>query len=163
MDNDNARLMNYSDKFKEESNGEDKELEEIHEIMEGRDKLFKSMSKYEIKLIKGLIRGFGNTMILWLISKKRQHGYEIMTKLHESFPYGNKMPSASTIYPVLHDLEKNGLIKGSWEHHGKRKVKYYEITNEGKKVLFRLKKFAQHAKKSHSSLWIELMDYMVSI
>ena len=97
-------------------------------------------------LMKGLMRGFANTMILWLVSQKRQHGYEIMTKLHKSTPYENKMPSASKIYPVLHDLEKNGLIKGSWEHQGKRKVKYYEITDEGKETLSRFRIMAKFAR-----------------
>lgn len=136
--------------------------EKKHKCIEKRAEIFKSMSKYEKKLIRGFMRSFGNTMILWLISKKRQHGYEIMTKLHESTPYEDKMPSASKIYPVLHDLEKNELINGSWEHHGKRKVKYYEITDEGKQVLSRFRKLAQQARKNHSSLWVEFMEDMIS-
>ncbi|MBI5679484.1 MAG: PadR family transcriptional regulator [Methanobacterium sp.] len=118
------------------------------------------MSEYEQKLMKGVMRGFANTLILWLISKKRQHGYEIMTKLHESSPYESKMPSASKIYPVLHDLEKNKLIKGSWEHHGKRKVKYYEITQEGEETISRFKVMAQFAQKNKSSMWVEFMRDM---
>lgn len=157
MDEDEARL---SDEPSPE-NGVDEE--EKRKYMEERIKIFKNMSKYEKKLIKGFMRSFGNTMILWLISKKRQHGYEIMTKLHhESSPYDEKMPSASKIYPVLHDLEKNGLIKGSWEHQGKRKVKYYEITDEGKQLLSRFRKLAHEARKNHSSLWVEFMEDMMT-
>ena len=156
MDDDEARLSDESNP----ENGIDEE--EKRKCMEERVKVFKSMSKYEKKLIRGFMRSFGNTMILWLISKKRQHGYEIMTKLHESAPYESKMPSASKIYPVLHDLEKNGLIEGSWEHQGKRKVKYYEITDEGKQVLSRFKKLAQHARENHSSLWLEFMEDIIS-
>ncbi|MEN6292117.1 MAG: PadR family transcriptional regulator, partial [Methanobacterium sp.] len=74
--------------------------------MEEHMQIFKSLSKYERKLIKGLMKGFSNIMILWLINKKRMHGYEIMTALSNSNPYDNKMPSTSKIYPVLHDLEK---------------------------------------------------------
>jgi len=156
MDDDEARL---SDESSPEEGIDD---EEKRRCIEERVKIFKNMTKYEKKLIRGFMRSFGNTMILWLISKKRQHGYEIMTKLHESAPYDNKMPSASKIYPVLHELEKNGLIEGSWEHQGKRKVKYYEITDEGKKVLLRFKKLAQEARKNHSSLWVEFMEDMIS-
>ena len=134
------------------------EAEKLRKCMKEHKKVIKCMSKYEKKLMKGLMRGFANTMILWLISKKRQHGYEIMTKFHESStPYNDKMPSASKIYPVLHDLEKNGLIEGSWEHHGKRKVKYYEITSEGEKVLSRFRTIAQFARENKSSLWLEFM------
>jgi PadR family transcriptional regulator PadR len=156
MDDDEARLS-------DESNPEnDANEEEKLKCIEERVKIFKNMSKYEKKLIRGFMRSFGNTMILWLISKKRQHGYEIMTKLHESAPYESKMPSASKIYPVLHELEKNGLIEGSWEHQGKRKVKYYEITDEGKRVLSRFRKLAQKARENHSSLWVEFMEDMIS-
>jgi DNA-binding PadR family transcriptional regulator len=161
MDDDKAPPVNNSDESSPKSDlDEDKKIK----CMKERQKLFNSMSKYEKKLIKGLMRGFGNTMILWLISKKRQHGYEIMTKLHESTaPYNTKMPSASKIYPVLHDLEKNNLIKGSWEHHGKRKVKYYEITPEGEEALSRFKEIAKFAKKNKSSLWLEFFRDMIAI
>ena len=84
-----------------------------------------------------------------------------MTKLHESTPYENKMPSASKIYPVLHDLEKNGLTKGSWEYQGKRKVKYYEITDEGKETLSRFRIMAKFARMAKSNLWLEFMKDMI--
>ncbi len=160
MDDDKAPPANNSD----ESSPMDLDEEKKIECIKKRRKVFNSMSKYEKKLMKGLMRGFANTMILWLISKKRQHGYEIMTKLHESTsPYDEKMPSASKIYPVLHDLEKNNLIKGSWEHHGKRKVKYYEITAEGEEALSRFKELAKFAKKNKSSLWLEFFKDMIDV
>lgn len=131
--------------------------------MEEEVQIFKSLSAYERKLIKGLMKGFSNILILWLINKKRMHGYEIMTELNNSNPYENKMPSTSKIYPVLHDLEKNGLIEGSWEHQGKRKVKYYVITEEGKNFILSFKKLAEHAKNDHANLWTEFQEYMGSI
>jgi DNA-binding PadR family transcriptional regulator len=161
MDDEEAPLTNDSNESDSKNDLEDDKLEKMHELMKERDEIFKSMSKYEKKLMKGLMRGFANSMILWLISQKRQHGYEIMTKLHESTPYENKMPSASKIYPVLHDLEKNGLIKGSWEHQGKRKVKYYEITNNGEETLSRFRKMTQFARKNKSSLWLEFIKDMI--
>ena len=128
--------------------------------MEEEVKIFKSLSKYEKKLIKGLMRSFSNILILWLINKKRMHGYEIMTELNNSNPYENKMPSASKIYPVLHDLENNGLIKGSWEHQGKRKVKHYVITDEGKDFILSFKKLTEHVKNDHANLWTEFREYL---
>jgi len=98
-----------------------------------------NLDKYDRKLIGGFMRGFGKTLILWHISKKRQHGYEIMAGFQKIT--GNKnMPGPSMVYPILHQLEERGLIKGSWEAQGKRKVKYYEITDKGKKTLSRIQK-----------------------
>lgn len=121
----------------------------------------KNLHPYDKKLIRGFMRGFGKIMILWLISKKRQHGYEIMTHLHAASPLDKKMPSASVIYPVLHKLEKEGLISGTWEHHGKRKVKFYEITEEGKGSLNRMRQIAAHGRKlGATDLWKEFMEDM---
>ncbi len=128
--------------------------------MEDEVKIFESFSNYEKKIVKNLMRSFSNIMILWLIHKKRMHGYEIMTELHNSNPYENKMPSTSKIYPVLHDLEDNGLIEGSWEHQGKRKVKYYTITDKGKNFILSFKRLAEHAKNDHANLWTEFQEYM---
>lgn len=103
-------------------------------------------------------------MILWLISKKRQHGYELMTQIHESSPYSHKMPSASMIYPVLHKLERKGLIKGTWEYHGKKKVKYYEITEQGEESLDRIRKIAsENARNTGKNVWKAFMEDMFSL
>lgn len=63
----------------------------------------------------------------------------------------------------LHELEDNGLIEGSWEHQGKRKVKYYTITDKGQNFILSFKKLAEHAKNDHVNLWTEFQDYMGSI
>ncbi|WP_414470040.1 PadR family transcriptional regulator [Methanobacterium sp. ACI-7] len=163
MGDKEAPFKDSSDNSSFKKDLEDNELEKVKAEVQERKRIFEEMSKYEQKLIKGLMRGFGNTMILWLISKERQHGYEIMTRLHESAPINeDKMPSASKIYPVLHDLEKHGLIKGSWEHQGKRKVKYYEITEEGEKTLSRFRELAKLARENHSSLWVDFVKDMIS-
>ena len=44
--------------------------------------------------------------------------------------------SDGMLYPVLHNLEKNGLIQSRWVMEGDaRPRKYYEITERGKKEL----------------------------
>ena len=103
-------------------------------------KLSKQLKDYAIKLLKSM-KGFGKTMILWLISKGRIHGYELMGKLNEINPSVNKKMKGGPgkIYPILHDLENEGLIKGTWESHGKRNVKYYDITDEGIQTLDRIR------------------------
>jgi PadR family transcriptional regulator PadR len=99
-------------------------------------------------------------MILWMISKKRQHGYEIMSKLSEMYvatKKKKKMPSPSIIYPALHELEKKGLIKGEWENHGKRRVKYYQITSDGNATLTRIKNiFKKHTHQLVDEFWSDM-------
>ena len=125
---------------------------------------FKDMPRHERKMIRGFMRGFGKIIILWLISKKPQHGYEIMTQLHEASPLSSKMPSTSMIYPVLHGLERKGLIKGTWEHHGKRKVKYYEITPEGEESLNRIRKMVSKGQDfGKTNLYKDFMEDMFNL
>jgi len=124
----------------------------------------RNLPRHDKKMIRGFMRGFGKIIILWLISKKRQHGYEIMTQLHAASPLDRKMPSASVIYPVLHKLEKKGLVNGTWEHHGKRKVKYYEITEDGEESLNRMRQIAAHGRElGATDLWKEFMEDMFSL
>lgn len=158
MDGENAP---FPDESEDSDEYNEKKLQEMEKIIKERNRTIKQMSKYEKKLMKGLMRGFGNTMILWLISQQKMHGYEIMTKLHDSSPLSEKMPSASKIYPVLHDLEKNGLIEGSWGHQGKRKIKYYEITPEGQHTLTTFRQIAQFANKNKSSVWLAFIQDML--
>lgn len=122
----------------------------------------KKLNNHERKMIKELMRRFGRIIILWIISKNRKHGYEIMTKLHESTSFDHKMPSASMIYPLLHALERKGLINGTWEYHGKRKVKYYEITSEGKESLERIKGLFSK-RQPPGDLYQEFMEDMFSL
>lgn len=146
--------------MQEEDSNSSHELDQENEF----ESDFKSMPRHERKMIRGFMRGFGKIIILWLISKDRQHGYEIMTHLHEASPLNNKMPSTSMIYPVLHKLEKKGLIKGTWEHHGKRKVKYYEITPEGEKSLNRIRKLISKGQEfGRTNLYQDFMEDMFSL
>ncbi len=106
------------------------------------------------------MKGFGKNMILWLISKERTHGYELMSKINEISPSANeKVRGPSKIYPILHDLEKEGLIEGTWEAHGKRKMKYYEITEEGTQTLIRIRKvFMCHRTPILEEFWRDMFS-----
>lgn len=148
---------NSPDEFNEKDDSQDNQKLDRETFEEE----YKKLHRHDRKMIRGFMRGFGKIIILWLISKKRQHGYEIMTQLHEATSFTGKMPSASMIYPVLHTLEKKGLINGSWEYHGKRRVKYYEITTEGKESLERIKKMINKSQEmSKTNLYREFMEDM---
>ncbi|ANF22767.1 PadR family transcriptional regulator [Thermococcus piezophilus] len=43
--------------------------------------------------------------------------------------------SPGTIYPLLHSMEKSGLLKSRWEIREGRRVRIYEITDPGRKAL----------------------------
>ena len=90
----------------------------------------------EANVLRMFVRGFIEFLILWITSQGPMHGYLIMKKLEEytSVSYG-----PGTVYPILYKLESLNLLKGEWRSIGERKVKVYTITDEGIKVLKRLR------------------------
>lgn len=78
-------------------------------------------------------------VLLTLIARRPQHGYELIQELSELFN-GNYAPSAGTIYPRLAKLESEGLVT---KHDDGRKT-VYAITPEGQtEVDARADEFAQ--------------------
>ncbi|MBU0497519.1 MAG: PadR family transcriptional regulator [Candidatus Thermoplasmatota archaeon] len=71
------------------------------------------------------MKGFLSFLILWLLNKKSLTGAEIGLELEKR--KGHR-PSPGTIYPVLKDLTKKGLLKIDIE-------KRYSLTKKGKQEL----------------------------
>lgn len=78
------------------------------------------------------------TFILWLISKKPRHGYE-MIKILKTETGFDKIGSGH-IYPILSKLLEMNLISQKIQSDGERLKKSYAITSSGKKYLLFLKK-----------------------
>jgi PadR family transcriptional regulator PadR len=94
------------------------------------------MSEAEKELIRAIIRGFSRAIVLWLVSRKPISGYSIVKEIEKLT--GQKF-HAGIIYPLLYELEKNGLISGEWTQKGGRRIKHYSITEKGTKMLNQLR------------------------
>lgn len=84
---------------------------------------------------KGLIGGSTVLLILSLLNEEDRYGLEIIRELEVRSDKTFKFKEG-TLYPVLHKLENDGLVK-SYSAKGDRgrARKYYEITSKGKKQL----------------------------
>ena len=103
------------------------------------------LTKHDKKVINNFVRDFGQLIILWILNKKRLYGNAIINKINNFYPdKDKKITGSSRIYPNLHYLEDNGLIVGSWENRGRQRIKYYEITDEGRDELLRVKKIIKY-------------------
>ncbi len=78
---------------------------------------------------KVFLREIFSVLLLWLISKKEVHGYELMKMLDDDG--GFAMVASSKIYPLLAKLTKKGLISSKKRMQGKRVRKSYSITSKG--------------------------------
>lgn len=79
-----------------------------------------------------LIKGTLQTIILQLLAKNgRMYGYEITQHVKDETS-GKIQLTEGALYPMLHKLEADGLLKTETEHIGRRVRKYYSLTKEGK-------------------------------
>jgi PadR family transcriptional regulator, regulatory protein PadR len=86
-------------------------------------------------LRKELVAASAEPLILSLLSRGESYGYaiiqEIKTRSQNQMEWTDGM-----LYPVLHRLERRGLIKSRWaESDTGRKRKYYSLKKDGHKAL----------------------------
>jgi DNA-binding PadR family transcriptional regulator len=81
-----------------------------------------------------LLRGSLDLLVLSVLSGDPLYGYLIQQKLKEST--GERVDlSASTLYPLLHRLESEKLVKAAWDDQTGRKRKWYSLTPAGRRAL----------------------------
>ena len=87
------------------------------------------------RISKELMGAAATPIILSILDKKESYGYEIMSRVKELSNNTIEWKEGS-LYPVLHKLEKNGLIKSLWKmaDNGRHR-KYYAINKKGRKAL----------------------------
>jgi PadR family transcriptional regulator, regulatory protein PadR len=83
---------------------------------------------------RDLLRGSLDMMILSALARGAQYGYGVQKQI-ELASQGRVKIAAGTLYPILHRLESDKLIKSRWEDDTGRKRKWYELTATGKKRL----------------------------
>ena len=92
------------------------------------DKLKKHANMIQNNLIKGTL----NPIILKLLSEnKRMYGYEITQKVKE-LTNGKIELTFGALYPILHKLEQEGVVKTESEVINNRNRIYYSLTETGK-------------------------------
>ncbi len=78
------------------------------------------------------------SFLLWIISKKKIHGYQIIKILKQEAGFMNI--GSAHIYPLLSEMLKHNLLEVKESLEGKRKKKFYSLTPLGKKHLVHMKK-----------------------
>jgi len=80
-----------------------------------------------------LTKSCNESLILSILSRGKKHGYQLALEIEEESG-GYFTFNHGTLYPILHKLEKEGLIKGVWKQEGpKRKRKYYTLSVGGRR------------------------------
>jgi len=88
-----------------------------------------------VRIERELMRGAGPVAVLKLLEGGARYGYELVETLAESSD-GVLAMGQSTLYPLLYNLEAQGLVRAEWREAGSaRPRKYYALTAKGKKRL----------------------------
>jgi DNA-binding PadR family transcriptional regulator len=83
--------------------------------------------------IQDLAKSCNEALIMAILADGRRHGYQLALEIEERSD-GFFRFNHGTLYPILHKLEKDGMIEGVWKRGGpKRRRKLYTLTRKGKR------------------------------
>jgi PadR family transcriptional regulator, regulatory protein PadR len=84
---------------------------------------------------KELIGASTGVLVLSVLAKEPNYGYRIIKRMNEEAG-GVFTWQEGTLYPVLHKLEQDGLVRAQWQQaETGRRRKYYYITAKGRNAL----------------------------
>ena len=81
------------------------------------------------------LKGHLDLLLLAVLSTEPLHGYAVIQELRERSDDAFDLPEG-TVYPALHRLERQRLIKSSWDSgENARKRRLYSLTASGRRHL----------------------------
>ncbi len=81
--------------------------------------------------IQSLARSCHEALLLALLAGGPHHGYQLALELEQKSGGAFRF-NHGTLYPILHKLEQEGLIRGDWlDEQTKRRRKSYSLTETG--------------------------------
>ncbi len=87
------------------------------------------------RISKELVAASSRPLVLYILAAGDKYGYEILKQV-ELLSDGELKWSGGMLYPLLHRLERDGLIEGSWEvNEESRPRKYYRLTTDGRRQM----------------------------
>jgi len=86
-------------------------------------------------LAKDLVAASSKPLVLSILAGGESYGYDILRQVRE-LSRGQIEWSDGMLYPVLHRLEREGLVQSEWkEADTGRERKYYSLSSNGRKAL----------------------------
>jgi DNA-binding PadR family transcriptional regulator len=105
---------------------------------------------------KDLIAASSTPIVLAILAKGDSYGYAIIQRVRE-LSAGHLTWTDGMLYPVLHRLERLGLVQARWEvaESGRRR-KYYRITRAGREALANERRQWQAVDATLRGIWSTL-------
>jgi PadR family transcriptional regulator, regulatory protein PadR len=84
-------------------------------------------------MIGEALKGHLDLLLLAVISEGPAHGYAVIEALRQRSDGVFDLPEG-TIYPALHRLESQGLLRSRWKEDLPRRRRVYELTSKGRQA-----------------------------
>jgi DNA-binding PadR family transcriptional regulator len=108
-----------------------------------------------MELGKDLVAASATPLVLAILAEGDSYGYAIIKRVGE-LSGGHLQWTDGMLYPVLHRLERQGLVAAKWAaSESGRQRKYYRITRPGRKQLANLRQQWQAVDKALHGLWTQ--------
>lgn len=102
---------------------------------------------------KELVAASSRPLILSILAEGESYGYAIIQRVRE-LSGGQLEWTEGMLYPVLHRLERQGLVKSVWRtSETGRKRKYYRILRQGTTALAQERQQWLNVHSALSTLW----------
>jgi DNA-binding PadR family transcriptional regulator len=106
-------------------------------------------------LSKDLVAASATPLVLGILTEGDSYGYAIIKRVTE-LSGGQLHWTDGMLYPVLHRLERQGLIASKWvASDAGRQRKYYRITKDGRAQLAEERRRWQVVDDALRSIWMK--------
>jgi len=114
-------------------------------------------------ITKQLVAASTKPLLLSILSYGENYGYQIIKEV-ERLSDGEIQWTDAMLYPVLHRMEKDNLIRSKWvKRDNGRKRKYYQITEEGIASLEKERKQWKNVDQVMRALWNDGEDDLATL
>ncbi len=103
---------------------------------------------------KDLVAASSTPLVLAILAEGESYGYAIIKRVRE-LSNGQLLWTDGMLYPVLHRLERQGLVASKWVSPSSgRRRKYYRLTKEGRAQLEAERKRWQMVDETLNRIWL---------
>ena len=104
---------------------------------------------------KDLVAASATPLVLAILAEGESYGYAIIKRVSE-LSKGHLLWTDGMLYPVLHRLERHGLVGSKWgESETGRRRKYYRLTKEGRAELEAERRRWQMVDETLHRIWMK--------
>ncbi len=104
---------------------------------------------------KDLVAASSTPLVLAILAEGESYGYAIIRRVKD-LSNGQLLWTDGMLYPVLHRLERQGLVASKWgSSESGRRRKYYRLTKAGRAALEAERKRWQMVDETLRSIWLK--------